>query len=137
MLSLLVRPGGHLLIEDFDWATATMFDPDSAVGNRVSEAVRTLMVRGGYEPHFGRRLPRALSAAGLVDVRTHAQAMQVRGDRQRGIPQWELLVEQLTPQLLSYELVSLSDLDEFHARCHDEDAICFAPLMVSVSGCRS
>jgi len=136
VLSLLVRPGGVLLIEDFDWATATMFDPDSRVGSTVAEAVRTLMMRGGYEPHFGRRLPRALSAAGLVDVQTHAQAMQVRGDRARGIPQWQLLVEQLTPQLLSYELVSQADLDEFNALCHDEDVVCFAPLMVSVSGRR-
>jgi hypothetical protein len=106
------------------------------VGSTVAEAVRTLMMRGGYEPHFGRRLPRALSAAGLVDVQTHAQAMQVRGDRARGIPQWQLLVEQLTPQLLSYELVSQADLDEFNALCHDEDVVCFAPLMVSVSGRR-
>jgi SAM-dependent methyltransferase len=137
VLSLLVRPGGVLLVEDFDWATAMMFDPDSSVGESVSAAVRTLMTRGGYEPYFGRRLPRGLAAAGLVDVRTHAQSMQVRGDRRRGIPQWQLLVEQLAPQLLSYGLVSQSDLDEFNALCHDEDVICFAPLMVSSWGRRS
>jgi SAM-dependent methyltransferase len=136
VLSLLVRPGGYLLIEDFDWATAMMFDPASPVGEKVTQAVRTLMTRGGYEPHFGRQLPRRLAAAGLVDVRTHAQSMQVRGDQQRGIPQWQLLIEQLTPQLLAYELVDQADLDAFHALCHDEDFICFAPLMVSTSGRR-
>jgi hypothetical protein len=63
--------------------------------------------------------------------------MQVRGDRQRGIPQWQLLVEQLTAQLLAYDLVSETDLEEFDALCHDEDVVLFAPLMVSVSGRRS
>ena len=136
-LAALVRPGGSVLIEDFDWVTATMFDPDAPVAGRVADAVRTLMMGAGYEPHFGRRLPRLFSEAGLTDVHTHAQAMQVTGDRERGIPQWQLLVEQLTPHLLSLELVSQGDLDEFTALCHDEDVVCFAPLMVSVSGRRS
>ena len=137
VLASLLRPGGSLLIEDFDWVTATMFDPDAPVAIKVADGVRTVMMGAGYEPHFGRRLPRLFADAGLIDVRTHAQAMQVRGDRLRGIPQWQLLVEQLTPHLLSYELVSQTDLDEFAALCHDEDVVCFAPLMVSVSGRRS
>jgi SAM-dependent methyltransferase len=137
VLSLLVRPGGYLLIEDFDWATAMMFDPASDVGEQISAAVRTVMMAGGYEAQFGRRLPRLFAAAGLTDVQTHAQAAQVRGDRQRGIPQWQLLIEQLSSHLLASGLVTQGDLDEFDAQCHDEDFVCFAPLMVSVSGRRS
>jgi SAM-dependent methyltransferase len=137
VLSLLVRPGGVLLIEDFDWATAMMFDPASLVGERVAGAVRTVMMAGGYESQFGRRLPRLFAAAGLTVVQTHAQAEQVRGDRERGIPQWQLLIEQLSSHLLGRELVTQADLDEFDALCHDEDFVCFAPLMVSVSGRRS
>jgi SAM-dependent methyltransferase len=129
-------PGGWVLVEDFDWSTAPMIDPPSAAHGRVAEACRVLMQASGYDPFFGRRLPRALAASGLTDVNTHAVAMQVKGDRRRGIPQWELLVAQLRPGLLAAGLVTEADIQTFSDVCHDEKTICFAPLMVSAWGRR-
>lgn len=129
-------PGGWLLIEDFDWATATVVDPPSPVHERVATACRTVLEAHGYDPHFGRRLPRALRTAGLVDVGTFATSAQVDADPIDGVPQWELLVEQLAPAMLGAGLVTDDDLREFSTLLHDGVTVVFAPLMVSSWGRR-
>ena len=52
------------------------------------------------------------------------------------MPQWELLVDQLSPGLLALGLVTQADLDAFHALWHDGDTVSFAPLMISTWGRR-
>jgi ubiquinone/menaquinone biosynthesis C-methylase UbiE len=130
------KPDGWVLIEDFDWSTALMVDPPSAVHDKVATAIRELFSRHGYAPGYGRRLPRALAQAGLVDVGTRAQAVLVAADRDRGVPQWELLADQFGPSLLAAGLVEPADLDAFHDLWHDGRTVCFSPLMVSCWGRR-
>lgn len=130
------KPGGWVLVEDFDWATAFLVDPPSAVHEKVSTAIRTLFVNHGYDPEYGRTLAHRLEAAGLTDVGTHAEAIQVRGDAEAGLPQWELLAQQFAPALLASGLVSDDELARFVELCHDPGTICFSPLMVSSWGRR-
>jgi SAM-dependent methyltransferase len=128
------KPGGWVLIEDFDWATALVIDPPSDAHGRVANAIQSLFTSHGYDPLFGRSLPRRLRALGLGGVGTHAQSIVVDADPTNGVPQWELLADQLAPALLAAGLVGKEDLDAFHALLHDGDTICFAPLMVSCWG---
>ena len=130
------KPGGWVLIEDFDWSTALMVDPPSATYEKVARAIRELFTRHGYEPSYGRRLPRALAAAGLTDVSTRAQAIPVAADREAGVPAWELLADQFGPALRGAGLVEAADLEAFHALLRDGHTICFSPLMVSSWGRR-
>src|SRR3954452_9086541 len=130
-LAAALRPGGRLLIEDFDWSTALVVDPPSELHERVATACLTLFSAHAYDPYYGRRLPRRLAATGLVEVDTHAESVQVRADRERGLPQWELLADQLAPGLLAQGLVDQADLERFHALWHDGESVCFAPLLVS------
>jgi SAM-dependent methyltransferase len=72
MVSAL-RPGGVLLIEDFDIDLQTMLcpdahGPDQVLANRIKDAFRALLFSRGVDPTFGRRLPRILREHGLVDV---------------------------------------------------------------------
>ena len=137
VLSNMVRaakPGGWVLVEDFDWVTALVVDPPSDVHRRVASAIRSLLSRHGYDAHYGRTLPRRLKAAGLTDVATRAESIQVDADPVLGVPQWELLAEQFAPHLLSSGMVDQSDLDAFHELLHDGLTVCFAPLMVSCWG---
>ncbi len=129
-------PGGWVLVEDFDWVTALVVDPPSEVHDRVATAIQSLFTSHGYDAHYGRSLPRRLRAAGLTNVATHAQSIQVFADPDRGVPQWELLGDQLAPALLGAGLVGQDDLDAFHDLWHDGDTVSFAPLMVSCWGQR-
>jgi ubiquinone/menaquinone biosynthesis C-methylase UbiE len=131
------KPGGWVLVEDFDWATALLVDPPSSVHERVATGIRDLFTRHGYDPNYGRTLAHRLKAAGLAGVETRAEAIQVRADREKGLPQWELLAEQFAPALLASGLITDDDLAEFVALCHDPRTICFSPLMVSCWGRRS
>lgn len=128
------RPGGWVLVEDFDWATALVIDPPSDVHSWVATAIQALFARHGYDPFFGRSLPGRLRTAGLDAVGTHAQAIVVDADPVNGVPQWELLADQLAPALLAAGLVGQEDLDAFGALLHDGHTVCFAPLMVSCWG---
>jgi ubiquinone/menaquinone biosynthesis C-methylase UbiE len=132
-----LRPGGWLLVEDLDWATALVTDPPSAAHARVAEACLQLFSAHGYDPYYGRRLPRRLRALGLAGTGTRAESLQVWADRERGLPQWELLADQLEPGLLAAGLVDRADLEAFHALWHDGDTVAFAPLMVSSWGRRA
>lgn len=136
-LANALRPGGVLLIEDFDWATALMVDPPSEAHSRVTQACMALFSAHAYDPQFGRRLPRRLRALGLVDTGTRAESIQVWADRERGLPPWELLADQLAPGLLAAGLVTADDLAAFHALWHDGETAGFAPLMVSSWGRRA
>lgn len=138
-LRRLVRalaPGGWLVVEDFDWSTSTVVDPPSPLLTRVADACRAVFTQHGYDAGYGRRLPRALRSAGLVEIRTLAAAAQVWAEPGRGLPQWELLVAQLRPALLAQGLVTPAELDEFTRLCHDGDTALFAPLMVSCAARR-
>jgi len=128
------KPGGWVLVEDLDWATAMVVDPPSDVHRRVAGAIRSVMSRRGYDAHYGRSLPRRLRAVGLSDVGTRAESIQVDADPVLGVPQWELLADQFAPYLLSSGLVDEHDLDAFHALLRDGRTVCFAPLMVSCWG---
>jgi ubiquinone/menaquinone biosynthesis C-methylase UbiE len=68
-----LRPGGWLLVEDADTemqplACLDEVGPAQRRANRLRRAVRELMTRRGADLRYGRMLPQALRAAGLVDV---------------------------------------------------------------------
>ncbi|MFF8599973.1 methyltransferase domain-containing protein [Streptomyces sp. NPDC015232] len=72
-MAAALRPGGWLLVEDADTALqplACLDDggPAQRRANRLRDAVRELLARRGADLSYGRTLPRALRAAGLVDV---------------------------------------------------------------------
>src|SRR5689334_25095037 len=72
-MTAALRPGGWLLIEDADTALQPLACLDDAGpaqrrANRLRDAVRELLTRRGADLRYGRTLPRALRAAGLVEV---------------------------------------------------------------------
>ncbi len=66
----LARPGGAVAFHEVDWA-AHMCDPPSVAWNTFVELFVTQSTRNGIDPFIGRKLPRLLRSAGLVDVRVH------------------------------------------------------------------
>ncbi|MEU5847818.1 methyltransferase domain-containing protein [Saccharopolyspora shandongensis] len=131
-----VRPGGWVVVEDLDWATALVVDPPSEVHERVIRACQELFTNTTYDANCGRKLPRMLRRAGLTDIGVRTTAMLLPADAELGQPAWEMLIDQLAPRLLSLGLLNQADLDAFHRLWHDGDSICFGPLMVSAWGRR-
>ena len=72
-----LRPGGCLLVEDFDPAMQSFacpdgYGPEQRLANKVRDGFRSLLVQRGADLEFARRLPRMFRAAGLVDVQADA-----------------------------------------------------------------
>jgi SAM-dependent methyltransferase len=76
MISAL-RPGGWLLVEDYDVSLQPLISPDAVtpdhqLANRVKAAFRQLLLDRGADTEFGRRLPRLLREGDLTQVRADA-----------------------------------------------------------------
>lgn len=72
-----LRPGGWLLIEDFDPAlhSAASIDahlPDHDNANKLCAGFTVLLAQRGTDPAYGRKLPRLLTEQGLADVAADA-----------------------------------------------------------------
>ncbi|MDG4799930.1 methyltransferase domain-containing protein [Micromonospora sp. WMMD980] len=69
-MTAALRPGGWLVVEDADTELQSLacLGPAQRRVNRLRRAVRELLTRRGADLRFGRTLPRALRAAGLVEV---------------------------------------------------------------------
>jgi SAM-dependent methyltransferase len=72
-----LRPGGWLLIEDFDpamqpLACVDVVGPEQRLANKIRAGFRALLAQRGVDLEFGRRLPRLMREAGLVDVAADA-----------------------------------------------------------------
>lgn len=72
-----LRPGGVLLLEDADPAMQPLICPDEhgpeqRLANRLRHGFRELLAERGADLAYGRRLPRLLREAGLVEVAADA-----------------------------------------------------------------
>lgn len=76
MISVL-RPGGRLLIEDADPALQPLicpdeYGPEQRLANKLRFGFRSLLAQRGADLGYGRKLPRLLREAGLIDVKADA-----------------------------------------------------------------
>lgn len=132
-----LRPGGWLLAEDFDLATAGFFHPPSDVQARVNQALERLLERKGVETRYGIKLLAALRAAGLAELGAEAQLRVVP----LGTPDAEALalkLEHFRAALAGEGLVTESEVDRAiaEARAPDGDAVHYPPLLVAAWGRR-
>jgi len=72
-----LRPGGWLVIEDADPALQPLAcldpsSPEEELANRIRRGFRELMAARGVDLSYGRKLPKLLRAAGLIDVEADA-----------------------------------------------------------------
>ncbi len=76
-MAAAVRPGGWVLVEDFDLAllAPAVIDPVSEAderANRIRAGIAQLLGARGVDPRYGRTLARRLRRLGLVDVTADA-----------------------------------------------------------------
>lgn len=132
----LVRPGGVVAVQEFDWST-TECDPTNSAWQRLKELLAGLWSSRTFDPYLGRRLPTLLSEAGLVDVRAMSRAAVDANDE----PYQRLAVdmaERFETELVSLGLTSRTELrraiEEASAHLARAGTTVRRPLMVQAWG---
>jgi hypothetical protein len=130
-LSAALRPGGWLVIEDYDW-TGFGFEDADPLFERAGEAVMTFMRHAGFEPYHGRRVVDDMAAAGLVDVRGEGRSRVVDS---AGFDFFRLSIESLRNAVVDAGLLAREDADAGAAR-FSENRRLFTPVMMAGIGRR-
>jgi SAM-dependent methyltransferase len=131
-----LKPGGWLVVEDFDNVTAFVCEPPSDVHAKVAHAMYAVMHASGFDELLGRRLLGLLNALGLCEIETQGWLDVVCGDPEVGVPQWSLLVDQLAPPMLTSGAITEADLDEFRMLLHDPSVTMYSPTLIRARGRR-
>lgn len=104
-----LRPGGWLVAEDTDWSSAGV-EPHQTAFVEALAALRALTESTGGIPDYGRVLPKALAATGLVEVDSIRASHRLRC----GTPEVEffrLTLEQVRQRAVAGGLIASHRLD--------------------------
>ncbi len=106
----LVRPGGMVAFHDADWG-AHVCDPPLPAWTRLAELLETYARLNGIDHFVGRKLPRLLRDAGLLDVQvTPLIHVYPPGHGRRSI--MLDFVENLSERLVAQQLIAEGELGE-------------------------
>jgi SAM-dependent methyltransferase len=139
VLSRLVaalRPGGWLVVEDFDSMLHHCLDPlndEERVFDKVSGAFGQALHRRGVDTTWPRTLPRRLAAAGLVDVGAAGHLTIYHG----GSPAaqlWIANIDQVGDGLIQAGLITTAERDTFRHLLHDPSFVGNYPLLITAWG---
>lgn len=104
----VVRPGGLVVLQEVDWLS-WQCEPPHPAWEELRSLLHRLWASRGFDPCIGRRLPRLLTDAGVVDVRATGHAGIDGGDE----PYQRLITtfaERFAPLLVDLGLVERTHL---------------------------
>lgn len=133
-----VRPGGWLLVEDFDArlqprACVDVATDGQRLANEIRDAFHALLAERGADLMLGRRLPRLLRRAGLVDVAADAYLPLARP---AGSHLEVATIEQVRDDLIASGRVAPAEIDEYLRLAGTGALDITTPLLVSAWGRR-
>jgi SAM-dependent methyltransferase len=126
-----VRPGGWLVLEDYDWGAA-LTHPDHDRMRGVMDGVTRFMSRAGYDAHYGRRLVPELERAGLEEVGS-AGRMRVYRGASEATTFLRLSFESMGPGLLASGELPGEELEWVLAALDDPDKV-FVTAIIAAWG---
>jgi SAM-dependent methyltransferase len=129
-----LRPGGWLVVEDYDW-TSFGFEAPDEIGERAAAAVLALMAHAGFDATYGRRITVDLRAAGLGEVGAEGRSLVIDASHP-GYAFFALSFEQLAPQAVAAGLLSEADAGVMRERMADGAIRMFTPAQVAAFGRR-
>jgi len=130
-----LRPGGCLLIEDYDWGSFGI-EPQSKTIDRVAGAVIELMVEAGFDPRFGRRLLRELWNRDFVDTGAEGRMLVMATDHP-GAAFYRLSLSSLRGAVVSGGRVTETEADEVLGEMERAGRCILSPTMVAAWGRRA
>jgi SAM-dependent methyltransferase len=132
-----LRPGGWLVVEDYDVRTCGLIDPPDARWGALGDGIVHALERVGVDALLGSRLQRLLLGAGLDRVVAEGQV--------RLLPMAELapifapVIDRLRPAILASGALSEADLDTALAVYDDDSSppvTGYTPILMSARGQR-
>jgi SAM-dependent methyltransferase len=129
-----VRPGGVLLLEDYDFVSRGSH-PEDAITAHVIDAVLDLMGALGFDRHCGRKLPGLLDALGLEDVQAEGRVRLVRS----GTPDvtfFKLSLVTLRDALVESGRITAVEVDTAMQRMDEPGSTILSPILVAGWGRR-
>jgi SAM-dependent methyltransferase len=133
-LAAALRPGGWLVVEDYDWGGFGFLTGTEDM-DRITQAVLDFMSLAGFHPRYGRMIPSDFDAAGLRTVHCEGRAL-VLDQQSPGFAFFSLSFASLRPALVESGHLSAADA-EWAAAALDEPATrMLTPLMVAGCGQR-
>jgi SAM-dependent methyltransferase len=130
-----LRPGGTLVLEDYDW-TSFGFEATEGAPARAAAAILALMTAAGFDSEYGRRLVGALIDVGLDDVIGEGRSLVVDG-RHPGFAFFFLSFQQLAPAAIDAGLMSPDDAEIVGARLRAGEERIITPTLVAAIGRRT
>ncbi|GIU86638.1 MAG: methyltransferase [Acidimicrobiia bacterium] len=127
------RPGGAVVVEDVDWLVFDAQELPRAFA-RVHRSIQdAYAASAGYDPHLGRRLPRLLERAGLVDVEAEGRVFTMIGGT--ASMEWYVLgIERSLPVLVDAGIVDARDAADALAEVREPACRLLSPLQVTAWG---
>lgn len=129
-----LRPGGWIVIEDYDWSRFG-FDGDDPDIVRVAEAILGFMQQAGFERDYGRRVVAEIADAGFTEVRGEGR-VRIIDSTSPGFDFFRLSFESLKGAIVDAGLLSSEDAEAASARL-GEDMRVWTPLMMAGIGRRA
>ncbi len=108
-----LKPGGWVLLEEADPGLQPLvcpdeYGPEQVLANKLKMAFRSLMAVRGVDLSFGRKLPRLLRSAGLVDVQSDSY-FPMGGSACNELER--ATVEQIRERLIAAELATDDEIE--------------------------
>jgi ubiquinone/menaquinone biosynthesis C-methylase UbiE len=137
-----LRPGGWMLIEDFDFSTALHLSPTNMffVPQELGDVYTRIMIAaqrlgGGVNQEFGRDLPQHLANAWLEDIDAETCTRLIVGGSSR-VYWTTVAARQVGPSLVGAGYLSQDELDFYIQTLEHPGAMMQSPAMVSAWGRR-
>jgi SAM-dependent methyltransferase len=132
----LVRPGGVVALHEADYV-AHVCDPPLPAWSRLMQALQTYAQMNGTDLFLGRRIPRMLRTAGLVDIQTHPLIHVYPPGHTRRVILVDF-VENLRERLLAQGVLAKAEMDDLLSalkrHLDDPDTLVVSHLFFQVWG---
>jgi SAM-dependent methyltransferase len=128
-----LRPGGWIVIEDYDWTNYTFADDDPSM-TKVADAILTFMQQAGFERDYVRRVVDEIAAAGFTDFRGEGR-LRVIDSSSPGFDFFKLSCESLSGALVDAGMISAEEA-EAASTWFGENTRMITPVMMAGIGRR-
>jgi SAM-dependent methyltransferase len=131
-----LRPGGWLVVEDYDHLSMMVSYPHDAALASVARGFAAALESAGTDVHHGRKLPAALEAMGLVEVGADGRVFPQRAGE---LAEYVLpVIERVTDRIIASGIATVAQLQTAIEvlRAGDPSQWLLSPTLISARGRR-